>query len=308
MNKFILRQSLLLLLTATIWGIAFVAQSVGMDYVGPLTFNAARCLIGGIVLLPCIAFLNKTGSRDSIDGKEPAADCAGSRKTLITGGIACGILLCVASNLQQFGIMYTSVGKAGFITAMYIVIVPVLGIFLGKKAGAKIWCGVAIAVAGLYLLCMTESGFSIQKGDLLLMLCALIFSLHILTIDHFSPMVDGVKMSCIQFFTSGILSGIGMLLTETPRMTEILAAWMPILYAGVMSCGVAYTLQIIGQKGMNPTVASLILSLESVISVIAGWIILHETLSAKEMIGCVLMFAAIILVQLPGKNKSKQDV
>ncbi len=308
MNKFILRQSLLLLLTATIWGIAFVAQSVGMNYVGPLTFNAARCLIGGIVLLPCIAFLNKTGSRDSIDGKEPAADCAGSRKTLITGGIACGILLCVASNLQQFGIMYTSVGKAGFITAMYIVIVPVLGIFLGKKAGAKIWCGVAIAVAGLYLLCMTESGFSIQKGDLLLMLCALIFSLHILTIDHFSPMVDGVKMSCIQFFTSGILSGIGMLLTETPRMTEILAAWMPILYAGVMSCGVAYTLQIIGQKGMNPTVASLILSLESVISVIAGWIILHETLSAKEMIGCVLMFAAIILVQLPGKNKSKQDV
>ena len=225
----------------------------------------------------------------------------------MTGGIACGILLCIASNLQQFGIMYTSVGKAGFITAMYIVIVPVLGIFLGKKAGAKIWCGVVIAVAGLYLLCMTESGFSIQKGDLLLMLCALIFSLHILTIDHFSPMVDGVKMSCIQFFTSGILSGIGMLLTETPRMTEILAAWMPILYAGVMSCGVAYTLQIIGQKGMNPTVASLILSLESVISVIAGWIILHETLSVKEMIGCVLMFAAIILVQLPEKNRSKQD-
>ncbi len=306
MNKFILRQSLLLLLTATIWGIAFVAQSVGMDYVGPLTFNAARCLIGGIVLLPCIAFLNKTGNRGSIDEKK-SADNAGSRKTLITGGIACGILLCVASNLQQFGIMYTSVGKAGFITAMYIVIVPVLGIFLGKKAGAKIWCGVVIAVAGLYLLCMTESGFSIQKGDLLLMLCALIFSLHILTIDHFSPMVDGVKMSCIQFFTSGILSGIGMLLTETPRMTEILAAWMPILYAGVMSCGVAYTLQIIGQKGMNPTVASLILSLESVISVIAGWIILHETLSVKEMIGCVLMFAAIILVQLPEKNRSKQD-
>lgn len=307
MNKFTLRQSLLLLLTATIWGVAFVAQSVGMDYVGPLTFNAVRCLIGGIVLLPCIAFQNKTGSRGSKDEKESAADSAGSRKTLITGGIACGILLCVASSLQQFGIMYTSVGKAGFITAMYIVIVPVLGIFLGKKAGAKIWCGVVIAVAGLYLLCMTESGFSIQKGDLLLMLCALIFSLHILTIDHFSPKVDGVKMSCIQFFTSGILSGIGMLLTETPRMTEILAAWMPILYAGVMSCGVAYTLQIIGQKGMNPTVASLILSLESVISVIAGWIILHETLSAKEMIGCVLMFAAIILVQLPGKNKSKQD-
>ena len=183
---------------------------------------------------------------------------------------------------------------------MYIVIVPVLGIFLRKKVGAKIWCGVGIAVVGLYLLCMTESGFSIQKGDLLLMLCALVFSMHILVIDYFSPKVDGVKMSCIQFFTCGILSGVGMFLTE---MSDILAAWMPILYAGVMSCGVAYTLQIVGQKGMNPTVASLILSMESVISVIAGWLILHQTLSTKELMGCVLMFAAIILVQLPDRAK-----
>lgn len=186
---------------------------------------------------------------------------------------------------------------------MYIVIVPVLGIFLRKKVGAKIWCGVGIAVVGLYLLCMTESGFSIQKGDLLLMLCALVFSMHILVIDYFSPKVDGVKMSCIQFFTCGILSGVGMFLTEHPQMSDILAAWMPILYAGVMSCGVAYTLQIVGQKGMNPTVASLILSMESVISVIAGWLILHQTLSTKELMGCVLMFAAIILVQLPDRAK-----
>ena len=277
MNKFILRQSLLLLLTATIWGVAFVAQSVGMDYVGPFTFNVMRSIIGGVVLLPCIALLGKingkgnTEAAKKMDGKE--------RKTLFIGGIACGVLLCIASNLQQFGIMYTSVGKAGFITAMYIVVVPVLGIFFGKKVSGKVWCGVGIAVAGLYLLCMTESGFSVQKGDFLLMLCALAFSLHILVIDYFSPKADGVKLSCI------------------------LAAWMPILYAGVMSCGVAYTLQIIGQKGMNPTVASLILSMESVVSVIAGFLILHQTLSLRELIGCVLMFAAIILVQLPDRAK-----
>ena len=301
MNKFVLRQSLLLLLTATIWGVAFVAQSVGMDYVGPFTFNAVRSIIGGVVLLPCIVLFGKINGKDNpetvkrSDGKD--------RKTLLIGGIACGVLLCVASNLQQFGIMYTSVGKAGFITAMYIVIVPVLGIFLRKKVGGKIWCGVGIAVVGLYLLCMTESGFSIQKGDFLLMLCALVFSLHILVIDYFSPKVNGVKLSCIQFFTCGILSGAGMFLTENPQISNILAAWMPILYAGVMSCGVAYTLQIIGQKGMNPTVASLILSMESVISVIAGFLILHQTLSSRELIGCVLMFAAIILVQLPDRKR-----
>ncbi len=301
MNKFVLRQSLLLLLTATIWGVAFVAQSVGMDYVGPFTFNAVRSIIGGVVLLPCIVLLGKINGKDSPETVK-RTDCK-DRKTLLIGGIACGVLLCVASNLQQFGIMYTSVGKAGFITAMYIVIVPVLGIFLRKKVGGKIWCGVGIAVVGLYLLCMTESGFSIQKGDFLLMLCALVFSVHILVIDYFSPKVDGVKLSCIQFFTCGILSGVGMFLTETPQISSIFAAWMPILYAGVMSCGVAYTLQIIGQKGMNPTVASLMLSLESVVSVIAGFLILHQTLSSRELIGCVLMFAAIILVQLPDRKR-----
>ena len=200
--------------------------------------------------------------------------------------------------------MYTSVGKSGFITAMYIVLVPVLGIFLKKKAGIKIWCSVAIAVGGLYLLCMTDSGFSIQKGDLLLLLGAVIFSFHILTIDYFSPKVDGVKMSCIQFFTCGILSMVCMFLFEQPQIGAILQAWMPIVYAGVLSCGVAYTLQIVGQKGMNPTVASLILSMESVISVIAGWLILHQKLSGRELLGCVLMFAAIILVQLPERERN----
>lgn len=298
---------MLLLLTAAIWGVAFVAQSVGMDYVGPFTFNTVRSLLGGIVLIPCIVLLKRinVGSKDTAGAAEHASgDPAGQRKVLLTGGVACGVLLCIASNLQQFGIMYTSVGKSGFITAMYIVLVPVLGIFLKKKAGIKIWCSVAIAVGGLYLLCMTDSGFSIQKGDLLLLLGAVIFSFHILTIDYFSPKVDGVKMSCIQFFTCGILSMVGMFLFEQPQIGAILQAWMPIVYAGVLSCGVAYTLQIVGQKGMNPTVASLILSMESVISVIAGWLILHQKLSGRELLGCVLMFAAIILVQLPERERN----
>ena len=293
----------MLLTTAIIWGVAFVAQSVGMEYIGPFTFNFVRNMIGGFVLIPCIWFLNKWKAKEGVvENVEQKQD----KKTLLLGGICCGIALCLASNMQQIGIQYTTVGKAGFITALYIIIVPIMGIFLKKKCGIQIWISVVIALAGFYLLSVKE-GFKLEAADTYLLCSAVLFSIHILVIDYFSPKVDGVKMSCIQFFTSGILSGIVMLLTETPRMTEILAAWMPILYAGVMSCGVAYTLQIIGQKGMNPTVASLILSLESVISVIAGWIILHETLSAKEMIGCVLMFAAIILVQLPGKNKSKQD-
>lgn len=307
MNKYTLRQSMLLLLTAAIWGVAFVAQSVGMDYVGPFTFNTVRSLLGGIVLIPCIVLLKRinVGSKDTAGAAEHASgDPAGQRKVLLTGGVACGVLLCIASNLQQFGIMYTSVGKSGFITAMYIVLVPVLGIFLKKKAGIKIWCSVAIAVGGLYLLCMTDSGFSIQKGDLLLLLGAVMFSFHILTIDYFSPKVDGVKMSCIQFFTCGILSMVCMFLFEQPQIGAILQAWMPIVYAGVLSCGVAYTLQIVGQKGMNPTVASLILSMESVISVIAGWLILHQKLSGRELLGCVLMFAAIILVQLPERERN----
>ena len=221
----------------------------------------------------------------------------------ITGGILCGIFLCLASNFQQFGIKYTTVGKAGFITACYIVIVPVLGLFLKQKCGPFIWAAVVMAVIGLYLLCIKD-GFSIGTGDILVMICALLFSIHILVIDHFSPMVDGVKMSCIQFLVCGILSGIPALLLEKPAVSAILAAWQPILYAGILSCGVAYTLQIIGQKNMNPTVASLILSLESCISVLAGWLILKQQLSLREFAGCAVMFAAIILAQLPQKKES----
>ena len=290
------KNGLMLFLTAFIWGTAFVAQSVGMDYLEPFTFNGVRSLIGGIALLPCIWILQK------INGK---SQNTGSKKDLISGGIACGFLLFVASSLQQIGLKYTSAGKAGFITAFYIVIVPVLGIFLRKRIGWKIWTAVVLALAGLYFLCITDS-FSIGKGDILVFLCALVFAVHILTIDYFAPKVDGVKMSCVQFFVCGILSLPVMFTIETPKISAMITAWMPLLYAGVLSCGVAYTLQILGQKNTNPAIASLILSMESCFSVLAGWIVLGEKLSVRESAGCVLMFAAIILAQLPGKNQNKK--
>lgn len=271
-----------------------MAQSVGMDYLEPFTFNGVRSLIGGVALLPCILFLDKINDK--------AEKPVGTKKDLVAGGIACGLLLFAASSLQQMGIQYTSAGKAGFITAFYIVFVPVLGIFLKKKIGWKVWVAVVLALAGLYFLCITES-FTIGKGDILIFLCALVFSAHILVIDHFSPKVDGVKMSCIQFFVCGVVSLPFMFLLETPKMGAIFDAWAPLLYAGVLSCGVAYTLQIVGQKNVNPAIASLLLSLESCFSVLAGWIVLNERLSAREAAGCILMFAAIILAQLPDKKK-----
>lgn len=309
MNKFVLRQSLLLLLTAVIWGNAFVAQSVGMEYVEPFTFTALRNIIGAAVLVPCIVFWEKRRADET--RKNAAEDgMSGSRKlrkqeqrALLAGGVSCGLLLFVASNLQQFGIQYTTVGKAGFVTAMYIVLVPILSIFLKKKAGARVWSGVVIAVMGLYLLCMTDNGFSLQRGDVLMLICAFAFAVHILVIDYFVSKVDGLKMACIQFFICGILSAMCMFIFEKPDVTRILQAWEPILYAGVLSSGAGYTLQIVGQKGMNPTVASLILSLESVVSVIAGWAILGQSLSLRELAGCGLMFGAIVLVQLPAKSR-----
>lgn len=296
-----MKNSLLLLLTAFIWGVAFVAQSVGADAVGCFTFNGVRSLIGSLVLIPVIFVLDAQKKKEL--GEEKFLEQKGEKKTLILGGISCGVMLCIASNFQQLGISFTTVGKAGFITAMYILIVPILGLFMKKKVGAKVWTGVMLAAIGLYLLCMTSENFSISKGDFLVLICAGFFSLHILIIDYFSPKVDGVRMSCIQFFVCGVISMVIAFIFETPSLSGIFAGWIPILYAGVLSCGVAYTLQILGQKNMDPTVASLILSLESVFSVLAGWIILHQTLSGREIMGCVLMFLAIILAQLPGKAK-----
>lgn len=318
MKKTQIRNSLLLLLTATIWGTAFVAQSVGMDYVEPFTFTFARSIIGGIVLIPCIWFLkwlkgreNKAGAPcDVAQSCSISGDETGAKRPLVTkvewiGGICCGLALCAASNFQQIGISYTTVGKAGFITALYVVIVPIMGLFFKKRVSFVVWICVVLSVIGLYLLCMTEGSLTLAYGDLLVLICAILFSIHIMVIDYFSPKGDGVVMSCIQFFVCGIVSGVIMLFAETPSIENIMAAAMPILYAGVLSSGVAYTLQIVGQKDMNPTVASLILCLESVVSALAGWLILHEALTARELLGCVLMFVAIVLAQVPMPVKMK---
>lgn len=288
-----LKNGLMLALTAFIWGTAFVAQSVGMDYLGPFTFNGVRSVIGGIALLPCIALLRKVNG-------QPAASSDG--RMMFMGGVLCGLLLFVASSLQQIGIQYTTAGKAGFVTACYIIIVPVLGIFLKKRIGLPVWAAVALSITGLYFLCITE-GFSVGKGDTIIFLCAVVFAVHILVIDYFSPRVDGVKMSCIQFFVCGIASLPFMFALEEPTIKGMVEGYGPLLYAGVMSCGVAYTLQIVGQKNVNPAIASLILSLESCFSVLAGWIIPGERLSAREIFGCILMFGAIILAQMPGREE-----
>lgn len=231
-----IKSSLILLLTATIWGVAFVAQSVGMEYIGPFTFNAIRCVLGGLVLIPVILVLKKKKETGAENQEKE------DKKTLWAGGIACGVILCIASNLQQFGIMEASVGKSGFFTALYIVMIPVIGIFIGKRPGIKLWFCVALAVVGMYLLCMKDGSFTIERADIMLLLCALAFSFHILVVDYFSPKVDGVKMSCIQFFVCGVLSAVGMLFTETPDISNIQAAWLPLLYAGLLSCGVGYNL------------------------------------------------------------------
>ena len=293
MKKKQLGNSLLLLLTATIWGSAFVAQSVGMEHVGPFTFTFSRSIIGGMVLLPCILLLGKW--------KKGFAT-----KVEWIGVICCGIALCVASNFQQVGMQYTTVGKAGFITALYVVLVPIFGIFMKKRVSLLIWGCVAVSVAGLYLLCMPAGAFVLAFGDLLVLLCAVLFSVHILVIDHFSPKGDGVVISCIQFFTCGILSGIPMLFFENPSVGSMLDAKWSILYAGVLSSGVAYTLQVVAQKNVNPTVASLIMCLESVVAVLAGWIILGQGMSSREIWGCALMFAAIVVAQLPVPEKMKE--
>ena len=293
-----MKNSLLLVLVALIWGVAFVAQSEGAKDVGPYTFNAVRMIIGGLVLLPCIKIM------DAIGAKEKSAAPEKGGKTLIVGGVCCGVMLFLASTLQQVGILYTTAGKAGFITALYIVIVPIIGLIFGRKTGAALWISVALAVVGMYFLCMTES-LSLGRGELLCMLCAVFFALHIVVIDHFSPNVDGVRMSCIQFFVCGALSAVLMFIFEKPDVHKIVAAWLPILYTGVLSSGVAYTLQIVAQKNVNPTVASLLMSLESVFSALAGWIILGQSLSGRELFGCAVLFAAIILAQLPiGRKKA----
>ena len=293
-----LRGSIILLVTAIIWGTSFVAQSEGMKYVEPFTYNSIRTLIGGIVLLPVIAGFKLFSKSEQVEKKT-------SLKATLIGGVFCGLALCIASSFQQVGIVYTTAGKSGFITALYVILVPILGLVLGNKTPKKIWFCVALAIVGFYLLCI-KNDFAIGLGDLLTLVCAFFFAIHIIVIDRFiSKGADGVAMACVQFFTSGIISFIIMLLFETPRMEYIFEARFTILYAGVMSCGVAYTLQIVGQRFTAPTVATLIMSLESVFAALSGWLIIGEQLSIKELLGCVLVFAAVVFAQvnLPSENK-----
>ncbi len=283
--------SLMLVLAALIWGTAFTAQRVGMDYAGPLSFNGVRCLIGAAVLVPVYLIFRRSRPADG-------------KKTLLAG-LLCGLALFMATNLQQFGLVYTDAGKAGFITTFYIILVPILGIFLKKKTGAVTWLAVLIALCGLYFLCMKSGEVRIAPGDLLVLGCAFFFAVQILVIDRFVQEVDGVLLCCIQFAVDGLLSLIAALILEKPDFGMLFKGWVPLLYTGVLSCGVAYTLQIVGQKSLHPTVASLLMSLESSFAVLGGWLILHERLTGREFLGCGCMLAAVVLVQLAPAPKEK---
>ncbi|MDR3255328.1 MAG: DMT family transporter [Synergistaceae bacterium] len=291
----------LLTLTAFIWGTAFVAQSVGTGYISPFTFNAVRFFIGGASLLPVMLIMSILSRGKPDAARAPDADIP---HALMKGGLYCGVILFIAAFMQQSGISYTTAGKAGFITALYIIIVPILGISLGRRVPLYMWVCAAAAVAGMYLLCIKES-LSLNKGDAYILVCAFLYAGHILVIDRFSPLVDGVKMSCVQFFSCGALSLICSFIFEHPELSAVWDARMPLLYTGVLSSGVAYTLQIVAQKDVNPVIATLIMSLESVFAALAGWVALSETLSLREITGCVVMFAAIIAAQTLGVLKSE---
>lgn len=281
------------LLGATvIWGSAFIAQSVGMDKIGPFTFQAVRCFLAVVFLFPASALFSK-GKPFWKSWADPA---------LWRSGVICGLALFAASSLQQIGLVYTDAGKAGFLTAMYIVFVPFLGLFLGQKPGRNALLSLIPAIVGLYLLsCTSVSG--INKGDVLLLLCAVAFSVQILLIDRHCAGLDGLKLNCIQALVAAVLSVPWALLTETVDASRIASCWLPLGYAGVLSMGVAYTLQIVGQKRVAPSAAALLMSLESVFAALFGWLLLDQTLSTRELFGCAVMFAAIILSQLPERRK-----
>ena len=294
-NKFL--GTVYLTVAVLIWGSTFVAQSMGMDLIGPFTFQTCRCILAVAFLVPAIAVFErqdlKRYGRKWLD------------KKLWFAGTMCGIALFAAASLQQVSLVHTDAGKAGFLTALYVVLVPVIGLFYGKKLRVHVAISIVMAVIGSYLLADMQEG-SINRYDLMLLGCALCFSVQITLVDRYAPVVDCLRLNCIQCFVTLVLSGIAMLLTEKPQMNAIASCWLPLGYAGILSMGVAYSLQILGQEKVEPTTASIIMSMESVIAVLSGWLVLHETMSTKELIGCAVMFVALILSQIPfpGKNKA----
>lgn len=307
-KKFAIPGSVILLLAALAWGSAFVAQSLGSDSVRPFTFNAARSLLGALVLVPVFLTFDRVNKKPKNSGG----------KALLIGGVLCGVLLFMACNLQQFAISYVdtagktaeeletiekaNIGKVAFLTALYIVLVPVFGVFMKKKAGIQVWLGVLIALIGMYFLSI-KPGFTISGGDIYAFLCAFAFALQIIVVDEVVDKVDPIRLSCLQFLVCGILSSVCAAIFDKPALSDILNAWAPILYMGVVSSGIAYTLQIIGQSRCNSVVASLVMSMESVFSALFGFLILHQAMLGREIVGCVLMLFAIVLAQIPGKKE-----
>ncbi|NLY77723.1 MAG: DMT family transporter [Tissierellia bacterium] len=295
-----IKGSILLLLTAIIWGTSFVSQKLGMNYVEPFTFGAARFILGAVVLLPLIFMFNTVNKKSNKEKNMVQFN----RKDLLTGGTLCGCALFFGASLQQWGLVYTSAGKAGFITALYIVLVPIIGIFMKKRVDIYTWLGVLLAVIGLYLLSIKE-GFFMEIGDAIILAGTLFWAIHILIVDSYAAKVESLKLSCVQFLTAGILSLLAAYIFENPDIEAIVDCAGPILYTAIMVVGVAYTLQIIGQRYTNPTVASLLMSLEAVFSAICGALFLKETMTSRELIGCILVFIAVILAQIKPRELIK---
>lgn len=297
-----MRQVVFPILAAFIWGTAFVAQDMCADSIGAFAFNASRYFIAVLALLVVIVISDKLKKDKPV--LSPAEKKAANRQ-LWLGGLCCGAALAMASNFQQAGMVAgTDSGKAGFITALYVVLVPVFGLFFRRKISLPVWIAVALSVLALYLLCIKGS-FSLSPGDLLILICAVCFAVHILVIDHFTAYCDGVRLSCLQFLFAGVISTVCMFLFEDVDFAAIWGCILPLLYVGIFSCGVGYTLQILAQKGSNPTVVTILLSLESVFAVIAGAVVLHQQMTAREYLGCVLMFAAVVLAQIPMPQKKE---
>ena len=325
MKKHKIKGELFLLTTSIIWGAAFVFQKLATELLDPFTFNTIRYILGGLLLIP-VYFYYRKGSQinasimadpasadpasadpASVDPASADPDFANSGRTTFWGGIICGVILALAGNIQQFGIVTTDAGKTAFITTLYIVIVPVFGLIIfRKKVRNFVWIGVLFALVGLYFLSIKPGGFSMEKGDFLVFVSAFFWAAHILAVDQLAPRVDAILLSCTQFIWAGVFSSVFMIIFAEPHIADIIACWAPIMFTSVFVVAVAFTFQIIGQKTTEPAVASILLSLESVFGVIAGMVFLHEMMSGRELLGCILMFTAVVMTQLPERKNHEQ--